>query len=180
MTSRSPRSRAFTLVEVSVVVLLLAMFAALTVPRLAAFKRGNELREFRMNLVKLVGEAKASAMETGTECRVRYEESGDQFELVRVGTDDDEQVIETLSLPAEVQISSSRSGGQDMGVNWQASFYPDGSATDGGVRIDWGDTEESLIIDGRTGSASWSSDDIPDPSSTRWQAGEIEQRMEGG
>lgn len=179
MTFGLRRSRAFTLVEVSVVVLLLAMFAALTVPRLAAFQKGNQLRQFRMNLAKLVAQAKATAMESGTTCVLRFEESGDRFELARTSVDADETVIQTLALPGEVQIASSRAGGQDTGVNWEASFYPDGSATEGGVRIDWGDSEESLIINGRTGTAVWSSDEIPDASTTRWQAGEIEQRVPG-
>lgn len=179
MTFAFRRPRGFTLIEVSVVVLLLAMFAALTVPRLASFKRGNDLREFRMKLAKLVAQAKATSMESGSNCILRYEESGDRFELARMSPEADETVIETLPLPGEVQISSSRSGGQDSGVNWEATFYPDGSATDGGVRIDWGDSEESLVIDGRTATATWSSEDIPDPSTTRWQAGELEQRMAG-
>ncbi|MBX3117535.1 MAG: type II secretion system protein [Fimbriimonadaceae bacterium] len=169
----------FTLIELGVVVLVLAMFSALAVPRLVAFQRAEDYQNFINRTKAIFGEARETAIERKAVFVLRV--SGDQIELTEDGADEGQgQAIRTVPLPDGVQVDQVTLNGSTTNTEtWLMAFYPDGTATRGGVQFDSDGRLFSMQVDDVTGRAAFIDGELPEQTQTKWEAGEREQRGGG-
>lgn len=175
---RQSKRLGFTLIEVSVVVLILAMFAALVVPRLVAMQKSQDYRTFVSATRSAFGYAREMAIESKTEYRLKVNESQRQVELVRgVDQGSEQQADRTVSMPEGVTVSKVRLDGTDTSTDtWEVIFYPDGTSSRAGVEFSSDGRQIALQVDDVTGRAKFIDGELPDETDTKWQAGEREQR----
>lgn len=171
--------RAFTLVEVTVVLAVLAMMAAVLIPRFAALKAGQDSRDFVSDLLRLGSEARLHAVESGVATQVVYNE--DQRTLVFQTTDPETLVTEdvkTVGFPAGVELTAfTLDGAFTTSGDWMLTFYPDGSGFDAGVEVLDGDHVFHVTYSGRDGTSQKVEGPLEEASGSDWQAGELEQRI---
>lgn len=123
--------RAFTMIEIMVVILVLALLAASIMPNVASVVDSNRRRSYRLAVPRMVGEGHNYAVQRGQIVTMQVNEN-EGFELVTQG-EEDEQVIRTLAAVDGVSVDSLLAAdGSDPGQEWQVNFYPDGTS-DGGV-----------------------------------------------
>jgi prepilin-type N-terminal cleavage/methylation domain-containing protein len=128
--------RAFTMIEIMVVILVLALLAASIMPNVASVVDSNRRQAYRLAVPRMVGEGHNYAVQRGQIVTMQLNDD-EGFELVTQG-EEDEQVIKTLPQVEGVTVDSLLvADGSDPGLEWQVNFYPDGTS-DGGV-IELGD-----------------------------------------
>jgi type II secretion system protein H len=76
MTSKLHEARGFTLIEMSVVILLMGIVAAFTVPAYVKFNRSLQLKGAVANLASQLQLSRAKAMATGTPQAMHFAETG--------------------------------------------------------------------------------------------------------
>lgn len=178
-STRSINKKAgFTLVELGVVILVLAMLAALVAPRLVAFQRTQEYRTFVSQTRAIFSEAREAAIERKAACVLTID--GRSIQLAPLSEDSDAQAIRTVSMPDGVEVSTVRlNGSQSNETEWRVAFYPDGSATKAGIEFDSDGRIFAMQVDDVTGRTELIDDTLPEETQTRWEAGEREQRGGG-
>jgi prepilin-type N-terminal cleavage/methylation domain-containing protein len=171
--------RAFTLVEVTIVVALIGVMAVAVLPRFAALQSGQATRDFASALLRIGTDARLIAIESGQTVQVRYDD--ERRVLVFESLD-----LETLAaseqkavpLPALVTLSAfTLDGAFTSEADWNLQFYPDGSGLDAGVEVEDGSYVYHVNIEGRDGAAVRGLDRLEESSEQEWQAGELEQRI---
>jgi general secretion pathway protein H len=166
------RQRGFTLVEMSAVIIVLALMAAAITPRLAATIEANKVREYRRNVINLFGQARENAVRTGQTTSVSHNEG--EFRM-QSGTEDSANVMERVESIETVRAENFEVAGSPSGDgDWQVSFYPDGTCDGGGFELSEGGSTESIRILKRTGQIYRNDGDLAateDPEA-RWNAGE--------
>ena len=80
MTSKLHEARGFSLIEMTVVILLLGIVAAFTVPAYVKFNRSLQLKGAVANLASQLQLARAKAMATGNPQRMIFEAGGFGFD----------------------------------------------------------------------------------------------------
>lgn len=186
----SPRrrtSRGFTLIEMTVVVTILAMMAALIVPNLVAVRRGQQARELEAALLRLPTEARNEARRSGTAVTLRME--GETLVMERAPlTEDgiadpeaDPESIRRVDLPEGVRLDAARQARENIDTaSWSWVVYPDGSADAGGLEFAQGDGAENrrtlLLPAGPAEEARWQDGPLAEETEERWTAGELEAR----
>jgi prepilin-type N-terminal cleavage/methylation domain-containing protein len=86
--------RAFTMIEIMVVILVLALLAASIMPNVASVVESNRRQAYRFSVPRMVGEGHNYAVQRGQIVTMQLNDD-EGFELVTQG-EDDEQVIRTL------------------------------------------------------------------------------------
>jgi prepilin-type N-terminal cleavage/methylation domain-containing protein len=123
--------RAFTMIEMTVVILILALLAASIMPNVVSALDSNRRRNYRLSVPRLAGEAHNYAVQRGVTVTMRTN-TEDAFEIATT-TDGEEQTIRTLQPVAGVEVDSLLAAdGSDPGSDWMVNFYPDGTS-DGAV-----------------------------------------------
>jgi prepilin-type N-terminal cleavage/methylation domain-containing protein len=180
------RRRAFTLIEMTVVITILAVMAAAIMPNLVAIKRSRELREQEWALQRLPGQARDEARRRNAKITLHMD--GDDLVLSQVpktgdGTYDtaDLEEIKRVPLGEHLRIDAIRKGTEtiDSG-SWQWVAYPDGSSDGAHLSVVEGDKTKSLVVPVE-GDAHWDTDDEDsdaDQDDERWEAGEVETRAQ--
>ncbi len=172
--------RAFTLLELMIVVTLIAMCIAIVVPRFAPVRQSAETRRFYSEARALFVSARENAITEGTQHIVRIGDNSSLEELIPAADGSGAmQTVQTLALPtgitwgdAKVQTNSVDAAG------WQMSFQPDGTCLGGGIEFqENGQTTRSFQIDSKTGNVTVYTTNLPDTSSDVWPAGEYEKRF---
>lgn len=176
---RARGRRGFSLIELSVVVLVLAMLAATVVPRLVALRRGDEVRRFKMKLPALIGEARSRAISSGETAVVQLQASENRFGLAS-GAESSESQAKTISLPGDAAVQKTRIGRTEgEASDWEIRFFPDGTCQGGAIEFRIDGSILTLVVDGRSGRAQWTEGGIPPIEDEEWAAGELEIRGEG-
>lgn len=172
-------SRAFTLIELSVLVLLIALVAAAVAPNLAALKRSRVEREFPIALRRFAVEARERAISSGTPLALTFGDQLQVLSLVQVSTDGTgNQPLKQLSLTSELQTGRLElAGSESNSADWILRFFPDGTSDGGGVEFTRGNQTFCLVVDAATGASRLLDGQLPDTLGQRWQAGEIEHRL---
>lgn len=173
----SPRAkirRGFTLIEMSVVVLIIALLAAAVAPNLVSLKTGRELRQFRSDLRQLAAQTRESAISTGKELDLSF--GSNRFSVQPADTEST-VVPRTLAVPDVVTTNRFELAGADSSEGeWTLRFYPDGTTDGGGVELREGQNAFALQIK-KSGEVLVVDGNLPDTTAEKWQAGEHEQRL---
>jgi prepilin-type N-terminal cleavage/methylation domain-containing protein len=123
--------RGFSMVEMTVVIVVLALMAAAIMPNVGTAVEQNRRRNYRLAVPRLVGEAQNYAIREGQTVTMRADTDG-AFTLV-TEAEGEENTINELTPVEGVDIDALLTAdGSDPGSDWQINFYPDGSS-DGGV-----------------------------------------------
>jgi prepilin-type N-terminal cleavage/methylation domain-containing protein len=173
---RSAR-RGFTLIEVTVVVLVLAILVTGAFLRLNAAREGQQHRAFLQALRRIVVQSREAAIREGQPVRLEYSE-GSGFESSWDGETGDRQSVARVQVPDDLTVTRFVAGGNEMSSgDWALMFHPDGTTDGGGVQITREQAVWSLQVDRLTGATRLERETLPDPSEARWQAGDYEQRL---
>lgn len=165
------------MIELSVIVLILAVLAATVVPRLLAYRQGSEVRSFATRLQGLAEEARTRSSSSGEVVRLTFSESDRRFGLQLESNEDSSG---RLAMPDAIELEASRSGSeQASGGDWSMRFFPDGTCEGGGIQFDFDGDARTLTINGKSGRSKWIAGPLAEPTDERWQAGELEIRGEG-
>ncbi len=164
----------------TIVVAIVAAMAAIVIPRFAALQSGQQSRDFTSALLRIGGDARLIAIESGQTVEVRYDDERRvlAFETVDPVTfaTTEERLIE---LPDSVELSAfTLDGAFASATDWTLQFYPDGSGLDAGVEVEDGLFVYHVTIEGRDGTALKGVDRLAESGQQEWQAGELEQRIE--
>jgi len=143
------RRRGFTFVELSVVIIVMAMFAALTVPNIASTIESGKRRGFRQAVLSLIREARAEAVSRKQPVAMSYTDDG--FELT-VTTNDQDEVIKSIDKVDGVDASHFTTNGDETAdTSWRCSFYPDGTCDGGSFEFDEASDSQTVTIAKRDG-----------------------------
>jgi len=162
---RRARRRAFTLVELSVVLGVSLLAAAVVLPAFLGFLRGQQLRRAARRTLALAGEARGLAVARDTAVRLRYDPDAHALRLGAAATElgAGEEGVQALApvaeretpaarlleFPNEVEVAIESSGFRGDG---SLLFYPDGQAEPATVRLEReGFPPIVLLLNPRTG-----------------------------
>lgn len=167
--------RAFTLIEMMVVVVVLTLMAAFITPNLVAIQRSRTLRSLEASVLRLPAEARSEAQRTGFAVTFRVE--GDALVLERKPSKDEDPVeIKRLSLGSELVAQQAETNGESVDLaSWTWVVYPDGTSKAALLQFQEGGATRSLLFSSE-GEARWGTGNEVSPAEERWQAGELEQR----
>ena len=178
-SSNSSKKRGFTLVEMGVVVLIVALFAAMVMPAMARWRAGEEYRSFPGRLLRFVGRAKQEAIERKQSRSIAYDATTSEFKMTYI---DPETAVDQesgrLAVPVEMELGRLVYLGNDSSVDsWKLTFYQDGTSDDGGFEVRNQDQYISITTDA-LGHIKMMRDALPEQSDVRWTAGENEVRAQ--
>ena len=163
-----------------VVIAILALMAAIVVPRVVALVDGQASRDFQSALVRLGSPARLLAIETGDTVRVTYNES--RAEIIIEILDDETQAAEesdTVLVPMSALLSSFTLRGRQVPItDWVVEFFPDGTGTDAGIEVEDGSRLYAVLINGQDGTGLIVDGELEEDPETEWEAGDLEQRIE--
>lgn len=160
------------MIELSTVVVLLALFAATVAPHMASAIEGSKRRQYRVSVLTLLRQAKNEAVLRGQATEVRLEES--TFRLVATSQDQEETSINVVQAVEGVEATHTWVDGAEVSEGeWALTFFPDGTSNGGGFQFDEGTGSQSVTVSRRNGLASLG-DDVANPTldqETEWEAG---------
>lgn len=185
--------KAFTLVELLTITVIVTVLAAIVVPRLQNFRDGNEFLKGIQRIESAANKAKNEAISTGKTYELTFD-SATQSLKVRPSEDDSSSVLDTndASNTSTSQEDGAQQSDAGIGSGWSVyevrnakgdtdselriKFYADGTAESKSVEFHNGDAPVTLtvtqngVIDVKRGALSNTDD------KQEWEAGNIEQR----
>ncbi|MCC7434961.1 MAG: prepilin-type N-terminal cleavage/methylation domain-containing protein [Methanoregulaceae archaeon] len=172
------RRRGFTLIEISTIVVILAMIAAITYPSLASVVKSQRIRSYLQDVERLTTDARGIAVQTGQ--TVSLASDGEGSFQIRASSEDDSgegQVFEQIAPVQGISATSFRLGADDIGADeWEIRFYEDGTADPGGVLLTEASSTWALVIEPKTGRGRVQRGELPDTTLTEWEAGDYVRR----
>jgi len=172
-TSTRVTKRGFTLIELSVAIVVLALLSAIVAPRLLSVRSGQEARGVKFAIRELAREARLRAVQGGEKGYLPIEGSGERIELVQ----GEESVIRSIDVPSAVDFPTLRLGQSESGASeWELRFYADGRSDGGGLEIEHDGAVDSVLI-GTDGTVTLLEGPLPEVVQESWPAGENEQRL---
>ncbi|GDX40414.1 hypothetical protein LBMAG21_07060 [Armatimonadota bacterium] len=166
--------RGFTLIELSVVIVILALFAMLVVPNFVAMRRSRAYFDLEASIARTPVDTYNEARSSHRPVQLRIE--GSALIMERLTTDSDPQQVKRVDFTSDIQVDRTLLNGDSTDISsWKWTVYPDGSADAGGVEFLVGASRKSLVLH-KDGKSQWLSGDLPDATEDKWQAGEIQKR----
>ena len=189
--------RAFTLVEMTIVVFILGIIASTLISRLMVQQEGNKMRNSIQKIESAAYKAEQLAVTSGQMRTLGYDES---TQSLTISQDADSSDLVSNQPNNTLRQSSSNSIGQDsdisesLGAGWTVNevrnsssetestlsikFYPDGTAEPKSVQFQLGDLTVVLKVtaDGRITVKRGANED---DNQQEWEAGQLEQRSAG-
>lgn len=139
------RSRGFTLIEVLVVLVILALSMAVVVP--AVSKRlGGSLDETARDVQVALRQARSEAVLRQRSTALLLDVAGKRYRIER--SRDSKALPDTFTLTASVADIETKNG--LAGIR----FFPDGSSTGGFIRLSVGNSQRQINVDWLTGRVS--------------------------
>ena len=170
------KRRGFTLVELSVIVIILAMFAASTAPNMASMIEGGKRRGFRQSVLTLIRQAKEEAVTRGQV--VWFASTSDAGFEISTTIDDQETTLKEITPVDGVTAANFMKAGAAGGEgDWRVAFYPDGTCEGGSFEFQEAGATRSVSISKRNGGVTLADGEVDtskDPDQ-EWQAGEYEK-----
>lgn len=172
------RNRGFTLVEMSLVITMIALFATMVMPSIAHWREGIPYRQFPGKLMQLISEAREDAIQSHTPHALSYDEGTGEIRVSWINPDTSlEEDGARLALPDRIQLNRLVLEDVDTAPSaWKLTFYPDGTADKGGIELQDEDQSRSISIS-ELGSAKLLDTSLPEATSERWAAGDNETRQ---
>jgi prepilin-type N-terminal cleavage/methylation domain-containing protein len=171
------RHRAYTLIEMLAVIVIVAMVAAIAVPNLAAMIKSGRRRDFLQSLTRLTVQAQQDAQSAQATTKiVTFGDNG--LQIQRDGQNQSNPtVLQSLTGVEGISLSRFRLGTQEVGAaDWEVKFYPDGTADAAGLEIsDAGDLWH-FLIDAKKGRGTLSRGELPQTQDDRWPVGDYVPR----
>lgn len=179
--------RGFTFVEISAVVVVIALMALLAYPYIQSTERSQNSLLFRVELSNKFAQARRLAIEQKVPYEISIQE-GTTINLAPRPLTEDEQfsqtntqtaepVTETLAIPAEVSVDVFRLNDIDVSESdWRATFFPDGTADPSTAEFTQLGRVYRVVVDDFNGSVTIEPGLLDDRPQEKWQAGEREQR----
>ena len=174
-----PRTRAaFTFVEMSLVITIVALFATMVVPNLAHWRAGIPYREFPGKLMQLVAKTRQDAIQNRDARAIGFDESTGEFRVFWTDPQtSQEQEGQRLALPEGLEINRLVADDTDTApAAWRVTFYADGTADKAGIELRNQDESLSVAVS-ELGSAQLLKTSLPESAEERWPAGENETRQ---
>ncbi len=168
------KSRAFTMIEMSIVISLVALFAALIVPNLVSSHKSAQERLFVDSMKRIANEARESAISQNLAMHLSL--NGDRLSVTKdTGNNQKGDELVGVDLIDEANATKFQVNGQEpTSGDWDLRFFPDGTADEGGVEVTIGQSVYALNVSPRGGVSV--DDQLTDASSIRWEAGTYETR----
>jgi prepilin-type N-terminal cleavage/methylation domain-containing protein len=178
---RTMRRRAFTLIEMVVVISVLAGLAALIAPSFVAAKRSRERRVLEAAVLRLPAEARAVAQKEAVKTTLRVDGNTLVIEQTAIDAKDAEPTeVKRVALSNDLTLASAEIDGESVDLSaWVWEIYPDGSAQTAQLTLSEGSATQKILILSKKGEAHWATPDeaLANPKATEsWQAGELEKR----
>lgn len=181
--------RGFTLVEMSAIIMIVTLFAALAMPSFLARQRTREVTAFFVRLPDLAVYAREVAQRDETTVRIRFDEGQNVFSAEREGSEPDGSngpnasegdgelsTVRSVGMPGDVKTSNFQQEGQSVNASeWELTFYPDGRSDGGAVELDDNGRIRSVVV-APDGTVRLQQGALPTVDERRWPAGEREQR----
>jgi len=166
--------RAFTFVEMTIVIVLVALFATLLLPRASVFQDSVKAQALLVDMRRTVDDAGNRAVSLRQPVVIRVSTTE-----VTLATSDDEgteNVFKRTPLGNGTSVTASQVNGTDVSSDeWLMKVFPDGqcSAASLEVHTPTGDLTLMRDVDGKP---VWKKGKLADQPQDRWEAGTIEQR----
>jgi type II secretory pathway pseudopilin PulG len=176
LPATTDRSRAFTVVELNIVILILLLAAALIIPSIVSIQRSRAIKDLEGSVARLPVLAQNDAIKS--KVTVTMQLQGTDLILQETPDNGTPTTIRTVDLGQDLQITSAQLNGKttDPG-GWIWKAYPDGSTDTGGLQFAEGSAVRSMTIYS-DGASNWDSQELPDVSLQQWPAGQLQQRVQ--
>lgn len=170
--------RGFTLVEVTAIIVIIALFAAMVAPNLASMKASRDHRAFFEKTSQIFAVARAKAIELKKPIEVHLDDAKNELFLAQVDADGNTtEVGARVALPSEMRVDELRQGTQTVSSGeWKPVFYPDGSSERSGIQVSEGDRTTSFVVS-KLGFMQQLDGTLPDASLEKWTAGDYVRRQ---
>ncbi|MBS1708168.1 MAG: prepilin-type N-terminal cleavage/methylation domain-containing protein [Armatimonadetes bacterium] len=167
--------RGFTLLELTIVAALLALFASLVVPKLFAVRDSYKGQASIIDLRRSIDDAANRAASDGQPTVMRV--SGTSVTLSSTDAEGNENVFKTVQLAGGTQITSTLTGGTNVGTeDWSLKVFPNGQCSASELEVQTPEGSLSLMRNA-DGKAVWRAGTLAEQPKDRWEAGSIEQRV---
>ncbi|MBX7134916.1 MAG: type II secretion system GspH family protein [Fimbriimonadaceae bacterium] len=169
--------RAFTLIEMLAVILVVAMIAAIAMPNLASMVKSGRQRNFLQSLERMTVDAQQSAMSTRSTVTLSVQNGSLVAETGTTNTTDGRPVAR-LEAVEGISIDKYRLGTEEVGDgDWQVKFYADGTSDSAGLELtDASGAQWSFLIDPKKGRGHLGQGELPVDSGDKWPAGDYVAR----
>ena len=170
--------RAFTLMEMLIVMAVLVIAAAAIMPSIVAAENSRKAKALEASIIRFPLEAKDEAVRSQGPVRIRVESDSLVMERVPLDSSGTQQPesVKTLSLGSNVQVENTQDAGTSTSdASWSWTTYPDGSSDAGGIQFSIDSAEKSLVLPA-TGPPQWINGPLPDQTQQKWQAGQLATR----
>ncbi len=166
--------RAFTIVELNVVILIMLLLAALIMPRIAAFQKTRQIKDLEGSIYRLPIEARNESVRAQVPVRLRVDNNALVMERVPMGGNPEQ--VKQVALTSDIQVDSVQKGGQSTDTgSWNWTAYPDGTADSAGIQFVEGTLERSMALPSN-GNPVWTLGALTANGPDSWPSGQLVQR----
>lgn len=164
--------RAFTLIELMVVIVVLAILAAVITPSLVSMKATSDHRDTVSAVRRLSTEARNLAIARGETVIMVYDDSAKALSLQSTDSEGETNDIKSVPVTPDLEPTAFRNNEVEANSSdFEVKFGPDGHSTGGALQFE----SYSLIID-NLGNARFVHGELPATGDDKWEAGSLEQR----
>jgi prepilin-type N-terminal cleavage/methylation domain-containing protein len=194
------QKRGFTLIEMTVVLVVLVLFAALITPNVITMQSRQQRREADGQILNLARQGRESAIESGFTYAMMYDSAKTAFvlkkepppqdagsvagtlptpaprPLANVQSVSDLQQVQAFNLPSGVEASKFVANDDSVdGGSWIVHFYADGTSDGGGVEITQSQAIQAIQVT-KDGFSSIIQGSLPESTEQIWTAGTYAQQ----
>ena len=175
------RARGFTLIELTVVVTILGLTAAVVAPRVVAMRDAGVSRETAAKIVAGVESAREVARSRGERIVVGLDPDDSSLSIAGADEEAENRLDTSLRIPGSFTVTSvdrtatlgqeaNAASGETLGV-----FFEDGTAEPSTAELTVGGQARTLRI-AADGTVTFGADLAPAEETEKWQAGDLENR----
>lgn len=174
------RRRGFTLIEMSTIIVILAMISAIAIPSIGAVVKSQRIRGYFQDVERLTIEAHGIATQTGQTVSLVSDGEG-SFQIQRQSEDstaeDEVTALGQVSTVQGIEILTFRLDSEDVaGDEWELRFYGDGTADSGGILFEEAGETWAFSVDPKSGRGRIERGELPDATLNQWEAGDYVRR----
>jgi type II secretory pathway pseudopilin PulG len=165
--------RAYTLVELTIILVVLVLMAALVVPNLLSMLRSRSI--FAEEQAVLRAPLTARTLARRSKVAVALKLQGNAIVIEKHKDDNSDEEVKRVPLDSLRVRSTHKNGNAEDQGTWKWTVYPDGTSDTGGIEFAEGAVKKSLALSANA-DARWVDGDLPNTSDDTWQAGQLQTR----